>query len=248
MHRLPAITICLLLLILAVAPAAAAQSDGSLTLEFHRDFGYAAGGEIQGAFSLTVAGPDDLTRVDYYLDDQLLGSAATPPFKISFNTSNFPLGQHTFLAVGTTTSGTELRSASRTATFVSADAGWQTAGKIVLPILGVVLVISLLGAGVPMLLGRKTTFRLGEYGAARGAVCSRCGMPFSRHWMSPNMLFGKLERCPHCGKWAIVAAASAAALHQAEARWQADSQQGELEPESEADHLKELVDESRFED
>ena len=248
MHRLPAITICLLFLILIVAPAATAQSDGSLTLEFHRDFGYAAGGEIQGAFSLTVAGPDDLTRVDYYLDDQLLGSATTPPFKISFNTSNFPLGQHTFLAVGTTTSGSELRSASRTVEFVSADAGWQTVGKIVLPILGVIVALAVLGSVVPVLLGRTSVFRPGEYGMAGGAVCSRCGMPFSRHAFSPNMVLGKLERCPHCGKWAIVAAASAAALHQAEARWQADSQQGELEPESEADHLKELVNESRFED
>ena len=242
-----AIAVCLLLLLLANAPAFAAQTDGGLTLEFHRDFGYAAGGEIQGAFSLTVEGPDDLTRVDYYLDDQLLGSATTPPFKIAFNTSNFPVGKHTFVAVGMTTSGTELRSASRTVKFVSAEAGWQMAGKIALPILGVVLAIALLGTLVPMLLGKKTVFRLGEYGAAGGAVCSRCGMPFSRHWMAPNMVFGKLERCPHCGKWAIVAASSSAALHQAEACWHADSQKGELRPESEADRLKSLVDESRYE-
>jgi hypothetical protein len=247
MPRVLVIAVCLLLL-LAVGPVAAGQTEGGLTIEFHRDFGYAAGGEIQGAFSLTIDGPDGLARVDYYLDDQLLGSATTPPFKISFNTSNFPLGHHAFVAVGMTSSGNELRSASRTVEFVSADAGWQTAGKIVLPILGVVLAITLLGAGVPMLFGRKTTFHLGEYGAAGGAVCSRCSMPFSRHWMAPNMVFGRLERCPHCGKWAIVTASSSAALRQAEARWQADSQQGELKPESECDHLKELVDDSRYED
>jgi DNA-directed RNA polymerase subunit RPC12/RpoP len=237
-----------LLLVLTTAFTASAQSEGGLIIEFHRDFGYAAGGEIQGAFSLTAEGPADLVRVDYFLDDQLLGSAAAPPFKISFNTGNFAVGRHTFLAVGTTTAGMEIRSASRTLEFVSAEAGWQTVGKIVLPILGVVLAIALLGTAGPMLFGRRTVFRLGEYGAARGAVCSRCGMPFSRHILSLNMVLGKLERCPHCGKWAIVTSASAAALHQAEARWQADSQQGELEPESEADHLKELVDESRFED
>ena len=236
-----------LMLILTVATAGAAQSEGGLTITFHRDFGYSAGGEIQGAFSLTAEGPDNLARVDYYLDDQLLGSASQAPFKISFNTGNFAVGSHTFLAVGTTTNGAEIRSASRTLEFVSAEDSWQTAGKIVLPILGVVLAMALLGTAGPMLLGRTTVFRLGEYGAAGGAVCGRCGMPFSRHFFSLNMVFGKLERCPHCGRWAIVPAASSAALQQAEARWRADSQQGELKPESEADRLSDQIDESRYE-
>jgi hypothetical protein len=235
------------LLILTAATVAPAQSEVGLSITFHRDFGYSAGGEIQGAFSLTADGPDNLARVDYYLDDQLLGSASQAPFKISFNTGNFAVGSHTFLAVGTTADGVEIRSASRTLEFVSAEAGWQTAGRIVLPILGVVVAITILGTAAPMLFGRRTVFRLGEYGAAGGAVCARCGMPFSRHFFAPNLVFGKLERCPHCGRWAIVSAASNAALQQAEARWRADSQQGELKGESEVDRLRQQIDESRFE-
>jgi hypothetical protein len=234
-------------LLLTTLPAVARQADETLTLHLNRDFGYSAGGEIQGAFSLTAAGPDDLARIDYYLDDQLLGRAEAPPFKISFNTGDHPLGQHALSAVGTTTAGIEIRSASRTLEFVSAEAGWQMAGKIALPILAVVLAIAILSTAVPMLLGRKTPFRLGEYGMSGGAVCSRCGMPFSRHAMSPNLVLGKLERCPHCGKLAIVAAASASSLRQAEARWQEDRQRGELHPQSEQDHLKELLDDSRYE-
>lgn len=237
----------MLLLVLTTAFAASAQSEGGLTIEFHRDFGYSAGGEIQGAFSLTAEGPADLVRVDYFLDDQLLGSATAPPFKISFNTGSFALGRHTFTAVGTTAAGGQVRSSKRTLEFVSAEAGWQTAGQIVAPILGLVVVIAVLGTAAPMLLGRKTVFRLGEYGAAGGAVCGKCGMPFARHFFAPNMVFGKLERCPHCGRWSIVAAASRAALQQAEARWRADSQQGELKPESEADRLRDRIDESRYE-
>jgi len=238
----------LFLLLLTALPAVARQADETLTLHFNRDFGYSAGGEIQGAFSLTAAGPDDLVRVDYYLDDALLGSGEAPPFKISFNTGNYSLGQHTFVAVGTTAAGIEIRSASRTLEIVSAEAGWQMAGKIALPILAVVLAIATLSTAVPMLLGRKTTFRLGMYGMSGGAVCSRCGMPFSRHAMAPNLVLGKLERCPHCGKLAIVAAASASALQAAEARWQDDRQRGELQPQSERDHLKELLDDSRYEE
>jgi len=236
-----------LLLLLTTAFTASAQSEGGLTIEFHRDFGYSAGAEIQGAFSLTAEGPADLVRVDYFLDEHLLGSATAPPFKISFNTGNFALGRHTFTAVGTTAGGVQVRSANRTLEFVSAEAGWQTAGQIVLPILGLVVVIAILGTAVPMLIGRRTVFRLGEYGAAGGAVCARCGMPFSRHLFALNLVLGKLERCPHCGKWAIAPAASTSALKQAEARWQADSQQGELKPEGEGERLRAQIDESRYE-
>jgi hypothetical protein len=236
-----------MLLLLTTLPAAARQADETLTLHLNRDFGYAAGGEIQGAFSLTVQGPDDLVRVEYYLDDQLLGRADAPPFKISFSTGDHPLGRHAFVAVGTTAAGTEIRSPSRTLEFVSPEAGWQMVSKIALPILEVVLAMLILGTVVPMLLGRKSIFRLGEYGIAGGAICSRCSLPFSRHAMAPNLVLGKVERCPHCGKLSIVAAASASALRQAEARWQEDRQRGELQPPSERDHLKELLDDSRYE-
>ncbi len=166
---------------------------------------------------------------------------------ISFNTGEYPLGSHTFTALGTTPGGDQICSPDRTVAFISAEEGWETAGKIVVPLLALVLVISLLGTVGPMLLGRKASFRLGEYGVAGGAVCPRCSMPFSRHLMSPNMVFGKLERCPHCGKWAIVAGASADALRQAEARWKTDSRTGELQPETEGDRLSEQIDESRYE-
>lgn len=246
MRRVLPIAACLLLLLAAIP--AAAQTTCQLSIDFHRDFGYAASGEIQGAFSLTADGAENLARVDYYLDDQLLGSATQPPFKISFNTGDYPLGRHAFRAVGTTSDGGRICSPDRTVEFVSAEEGWAMVGKIVLPILGLVLVITLLGTVGPMLLGRKSPFRLGEYGAAGGAICPRCNMPFSRHLMSPHMVFGKLERCPHCGKWSIVTAASVSALSQAEARWQADSHQGELRPETESDRLRDQIDESRYEE
>lgn len=234
--------------LLGLAVPAAAQGEGGLEIRFHRDFGYAGGSRIQGAFSLTAEGPEDLLRVDYYLDDTLLGTATSPPFKISFSTGDHALGSHTFVALGTTAAGVELRSTPRTLTFVSAEEGWQVAGKIMFPLLGVILVVMLLWTVVSSIFGRKAVFRLGEYGIAGGAVCPRCGMPFSRRFISPNLMFGKLERCPHCGKVAIVAAASASALRAAEARWRADSCQGALRPESERDRLREQIDESRYEE
>jgi len=73
-------------------------------------------------------------------------------------------------------------------------------------------------------------------------------MPYSRHFFSPNMLLGKLERCPHCGKWAIVRAAYGTELREAEQRFRADQEQGNIQvEEDEAGRLKRMLDDSRFE-
>lgn len=57
-----------------------------------------------------------------------------------------------------------------------------------------------------------------DYGLAGGAICPRCGEPFARHPLGLNLLAGKLSRCPHCGKWSVVARATPAARAEAEAR------------------------------
>lgn len=89
----------------------------------------------------------------------------------------------------------------------------------------------------------------GQYGIAGGAVCSRCKLPYSRKTFSPNLLVGKLERCPHCGKIAVVRRASPSALEAAEARLaaqgQADTPQSE---EGREDSLRKQLEDSRFED
>jgi hypothetical protein len=49
-----------------------------------------------------------------------------------------------------------------------------------------------------------------SYGVAGGVVCRSCGLPFARNALDLNMVVGKLVRCPHCGKWAVLPAASLA--------------------------------------
>jgi hypothetical protein len=61
------------------------------------------------------------------------------------------------------------------------------------------------------------------------------------------LLVGKLQRCPHCGKWAIVRRASPPELEAAEARWSQEST-GTIETQSEEERLRGMIDESRFED
>ena len=84
------------------------------------------------------------------------------------------------------------------------------------------------------------------YGPAGGAICPKCGRPFARNLLSPNLLAGKLSRCPHCGKWSVVSRATPAALAAVEAASSAStpSPAADLSPE---EKLRRQIDESRYE-
>jgi 8-oxo-dGTP pyrophosphatase MutT (NUDIX family) len=185
--------------------------------------------------------------VRFDMDGNVMADVSEAPFRHRFSTSEYPLGQHTLMAIGFTAGGAELRSPARTFDFVSAEASWEAAGRIAIPLAAAVIVLVAVGTLAPALLGRKRTFKPGEYGSAGGAVCPRCELPYSRSFLSPNLLVGKLERCPHCGKWALVRRASREALEEAEARLQSEGESEVRESISEAERLRRMVDESRFE-
>ncbi len=233
----------------AALPAGAQTQSPGLSLNLRRNFGFSAGGRVQGAFTLTATGPDDLARVDFLFDGKIVSTAVQAPFAYSFSTGAYPLGVHTMSATGLTTSGARLTSTVRSVEFVSPEVGWQVGAQIGLPILGVVLLISLVATLAPLLLDRQRgPFRPGVYGAAGGAICPRCKLPFPLHVMSMHVLTGKLERCPHCGKWSLVGRASAAALAEAEARLQDENSRGRLAEPSTADTMRQMIEDSRYEE
>jgi hypothetical protein len=241
------------LLMLALSPALAQEGDG-LSLRLSRDFGYSSGtGKIQGTFSMKTSGPDDLARVEYYIDDEKIGEALQEPFALRFSTDDFPLGIHTLYAMGYTSSGRELRSNEIQAQFVSAEEGWQSGMKIALPILVLVFGAMLISYAVTFIgAKRRGSVPLGakrNYGAAGGAICPRCERPFSRNMLSPNLLVGKLERCPHCGKWSIARAVPLEILRTAEAA-ELERAKGSAQPaaEREAEKLRKQVDDTRYQD
>jgi hypothetical protein len=85
-----------------------------------------------------------------------------------------------------------------------------------------------------------------QYGAAGGAICPRCRRPFSRHFLSLNVLVGKLERCPFCGKWSILAAQPLSILRAAEAAELEEAVGEAVPPESEEERLRKELDQSRY--
>ncbi|NIM95515.1 MAG: hypothetical protein GTO18_17595 [Anaerolineales bacterium] len=233
-----------------VPGSAWAQDEDTLELRFRRDFGFGLGSNIQGRFTITASGPNDLESVEFIFDGEVVAEDTEEPFQYKFHTDDYSPGSHRISAVGYTSSSGTLHSDTHTYTFLSAEDARGSTAKIILPLLVLVGLFALVGMVLPALLsGRKGAFQLGEYSYAGGAVCRRCGLPFSRHTLAPNLLVGKLERCPHCGKWALVPRASDVDLKAAEARYTADVDEGKMEPEErEEERLRRMLDESRYED
>jgi len=234
--------------IILVFPVFAQNEDELLDLDFNRDFGYGGFGiDIQGRFSIKVQSPDDIVRVEYYLDGERVYEGTEAPFRWQFNTASYPEGRHSFTAVGYKQDGTEVRAPEFSRIFLSSDKAWSQIGEFVVPLLVIVGIATVAGVLVPVLLGRKKKHTPGVYGMAGGAVCPRCTFPYSRSMMAPNLLVGKLSRCPHCGKWAIIARATPADLQAAEARFAAESQT-EIEAPTEEEKMSQMLDDSRFDE
>jgi hypothetical protein len=240
-----ALAICLLIPLTTVLAQA---QDSELQIHLRRTFGYRAGSQIQGRFTLELSNDLELVEVTYLIDGNSLASASASPYRVSFSTGDFPPGKHVLSAVGSDSSGARFDSQRLELTFVTAEQGWQTGGRIAGWVLGVVLVLMLIGAlGTNVLSRGKAPFKAGTYGAAGGAVCGRCQLPFSRHVLSPNLMIGKLERCPHCGRIAIVPRASRVALDQAEERYRQDGEQGKRATGSEREQsFQQRLEDSRF--
>ncbi len=179
-------------LLFLLAPSAAQEDAEPLILGLNKDFGYAAAGQIQGSFSLVVRSPDDLVRVEFYIDGQLVQTSTQPPFRFKFNTADFEPGDHTFSAVGFRADQSSLSSSEFRREFISAEDAWSSVGKLIVPVFVVIGVIAVLGTLGGGLIGRKKEFVIGNYGLAGGAVCPRCRLPYARHMLAPNLVVGKL--------------------------------------------------------
>jgi hypothetical protein len=230
-----------------LVPVSVLAQQKNLDIRFTRDWGYGAGGQIQGRFSLRVDGPDDIVKVDFMIDGEVVHTAIEPPYRYQFHTDDYSPGVHTLTAVGYKADGTTLNGVEFTRQFLSADEARSATMKIIVPILVIVGIATLAGTLVPFFMSRGKEFKPGNYGPAGGAICPRCTFPYSRNVMAPNLLVGKLQRCPHCGKWAIVPRASQVELHAAEERWAKEGVSSVIAP-SEDEKRHQMIDDSRFED
>ena len=248
MRRSVRFYVAILALGFSVVGAEAQTPSPGLELRITKIFGFNLAGRIQGTFRLSASGRDDLERVRFVIDGDTLGEVSTPPFALSFDTTSYALGRHVLAAIGTTSSGLALESPPLTVEFVSPDSALGSTMQIIVPVLVIALGVSVLAIVVPLIGGsRRMAQRPGEYGVAGGAVCPKCTLPFSRHFIAPNFLGYRLERCPHCGKWSLAARAKAQDLAAAEARLQTQAD-AMAAPANGEDSMRRMIDESRFEE
>jgi len=232
-----------------------AQQENDLELRLSRNFGYSSGtGRIQGNFTAKIDGPDDLARVIFLIDGEKMGEAVQPPFELKFHTGSYPLGVHTITALGYTSAGLELHSNEWRVEFVAAEEGWQTAGKIAIPLVSIIAIAMLASFLLPSFFGRskKSGLPLGaprSYGVVGGTICPKCQRPFGMHIWGLNLVIGKLDRCPHCGKWSLMRHMPAEMLRSAEAAELSRSKPaGPASPKSEAETLNTDLEDSRYQD
>lgn len=226
-----------------------------LQIRLRRDWGFSSGtGKVQGTFSIRTTGPENLNRVVFYLDDQILGEVTDSPFNLRFVTDDYPSGVHQIRAVGYTEDGAEFNSNFIQIEFVSAGEGWQSAMNIIVPIVVIILIAVGLSVGVPLIFtrGRLESLPPGaprNYGVSGGAICPKCSRPFSRHIYGLNLGIRKFDRCPYCGKWSFVERASQEALAAAEAAEIEAEQAGAFQSlDSEKEQLLRDLEDSRFDD
>lgn len=243
-------SIFLLIVLLATPHSARAQGrEPQFELRLSRDWGYGGlDNRIQGSFSFRAEGPQELDRVEFYIDEQLVARVDAPPFEVQFDTGSYTPGEHRLYALGYTRGGARLESNALVRVFLTLQEARSSVVNLLLPLFALIAVVGALSAVVSRFFFRRgEPHTAGEYGLAGGAVCKRCGLPFSRRLWSPNLLTGKLERCPHCGKWAVVRRASPTELGAAEARLNpGDASHTAAPAENAEERLRRQIEESRY--
>lgn len=221
-----------------------ASVQGELILSIDRDFGYGGfDNKIEGLFSLKAEGRD-LVQVDFFIDDELVGTVEHAPFRIQFSTNSYAPGEHLLYAIAFTSSGEQLQSNEIVRVFITKEESRNAVIGTMVPIVGIIFLLMAAAAGISALLGPKK--KVGGYGILGGTVCPKCGLPFSLKILGFTWFTGKLQRCPHCGKWSVVNRASASALAAAEARYRSE-EHVQVANETTEQRTRRQIDDSRYE-
>ncbi len=240
--------------ILILASFGSVSAQDGYTIHMSRDFGFGNGSQIRGTFSISLVGTEEaVSAVVFKIDDQDLAALSQPPFKFQFNTSSYPAGTHTLSAEVTLKDGTTLTTAARTYQFATAEEEGTFMKEIILPLLGVLLLITVLGVGSQFLAARGKPVGGPEpgtqrnYGFSGGSICPKCNRPTPIHPLGLNLLIGKFSRCDNCSKWSIMRRVPIDILRAAEiAEVKADQAGAASIEKTEEEKLRDLLDNSRY--
>lgn len=244
---LAAIPVAILVSLVTIS-AVSAQGE-ELTLGLSRDFGTSGfNGDIQGTITVKASGPANLERVQFFLDDTLLGEDPESPFAIQFITDNYTTGAHVFSAVGFTADGKQIGSRTISIVFMSKEEGSAASLKMVVPILVVVfgaMAISAITSMVNVRKGKKLPAGAARSYSFGGGICPKCKRPFGFQFLGIHMFGRKLTPCPHCGKWSVVKRATMGELHAAELA-ELDTEKMEIHDAPDEEKISKELDDSKY--
>jgi hypothetical protein len=114
------------------------EAKPTLSVSIYKDNGYSTGSDINGFFTVQTEVSADVTRVEFYLDNQLQANVTASPFSWPFNTNNYTLGLHTIKVVAYNAAGEE--------TSVEVQRNFVEFPTLFVVVVIVVVVVSVVGA------------------------------------------------------------------------------------------------------
>lgn len=248
----------LVIVVLLLVPVSkvSAEDEAGFSIRLNRDWGYGGmGNQIQGRFSIIVKDDLDFVSVTFMMDDTEMGTLTEAPFRFAFHTDTYPPGNHTYWAVGEFADGSVIESNRITAYVLSADEANGDLGLILGIIFGTMAVGALVSWIVTNIVSKKANnddyfdenFLPKGFNVHGGTVCPKCEKPYAYHFFSGNFLTHKLDRCPHCGKYAFTRPLSREAMaDRARGMHQPEKVDDLQRPLTEEEKLRKQLEESRF--
>lgn len=246
MKRLFFLMLLMILGGLLYQPVSAQESE--FTLYLRRDFGYGAGSSVRGRFTISLVGDESrVEAVTFLIDGESMAAVDGPPFRYQFHTDDFGFGVHRLTAEVRLADGSLQVTPGLQYNFISPKEERQQVTTIFVGIGGAILVATAVVALVQMVMMQGKNGRPRRYGLLGATICPKCGRPYPRHLWGMNLLVGRLDRCSHCGQWALTSRATPAALQMAEEMENQGANDGVELPDLSADR-KSLEDTKFFDD
>ena len=225
---------------------------GEYGIRLRRDFGYGAGSNVRGTFTISLSGDESqVASVVFLIDGEEMATVEEAPFRFQFHTDNFGFGVHQLSANVFLLDGSMITTRSVGLNFLSPEEERGSMTTLFIGIGGALLLALVIYGLVQFLVFKRKpgrTIQPGEarqYGLLGGAICPKCGRGFPRHIWGINLMVGKYDRCEHCGKWSMTTRATPEALRAAETA-ELEAQQADQEAGTFQGQVKDALEDTRY--
>jgi hypothetical protein len=244
------LAICLLAM---VPQPVSAQSD-EFGIRLRRDFGYGAGSNVRGTFTVSLAGDEArVEAVDFLIDGEVMATVTHAPFRFQFHTDRYGFGPHHLAARVYLQDGTMEDTPAVRLNFISPEDERSNSTALFVAIGGAIVLGMVVFGLIQWLVVSKTPKQVIQHGEPRqygllgGTICPKCGRAFPRHIWGINLGVGKFDRCEHCGKWSMTTRAAPEALRAAETA-DLEAQQADQEAGTIHGQVKDALEDTRYMD